>query len=220
MVLVSGGLDSAVTLAVAARDGHACIALSFDYGQRHRIELSCAAAVAARASVLDHRVVQIDAAALAGSALTGCGDVPRGRSEADIGTGIPDTYVPARNLVMLAHATAIAETAGAHHVYIGANAVDYSGYPDCRGVFLDAFEQAANLATRAGVEGAPLKVCAPLLDLPKADIITLGLELGVDFSLTNSCYDPDPQGRACGACDSCTIRSAGFKAAGVEDPRR
>lgn len=219
-MLLSGGLDSAVTLAVAQRDGHECMALSFDYGQRHRVELDCAAQLAVVAGVSEHRVIRIDAAALAGSALTGTGDVPRGRSESDIGSGIPDTYVPARNLVMLAHATAIAETAGATLVYIGANAVDYSGYPDCRGVFLESFQRTANLATRMGVEGEGIEVRAPLLDLPKADIIALGLDLGVDFAMTSSCYAPDPDGAPCGTCDSCTIRAAGFAAVQAEDSRR
>lgn len=215
VVLVSGGLDSAVTLAVAQRDGHDCIAVTFDYGQRHRVELACAARVVAAAGVMEHRTVIIDASALAGSALTGGGAVPHGRSDAVIGEGIPATYVPARNLVFLSLALAIAETAGARALYIGANAVDYSGYPDCRGVFLESFERTANLATKAGVEGEAFVVHAPLLDLPKADIIGLGHDLGVDFELTSSCYDPEPDGTACGTCDSCIIRAAGFAAASV-----
>ncbi len=215
VVLVSGGLDSAVTLAVAKQDGHDCLAVTFDYGQRHRVELACAARVVAAAGVMEHRTVIIDASALAGSALTGGGAVPHGRSDAVIGEGIPATYVPARNLVFLSLALAIAETAGARAIYIGANAVDYSGYPDCRGVFLESFERTANLATQAGVEGEPCVIHAPLLDLPKADIIQLGHGLGVDFELTSSCYDPGPSGTACGTCDSCIIRAAGFKAAGV-----
>ena len=214
-MLVSGGLDSAVTLAVAKQDGHDCLAVTFDYGQRHRVELACAARVVAAAGVMEHRTVIIDASALAGSALTGGGAVPHGRSDAVIGEGIPATYVPARNLVFLSLALAIAETAGARAIYIGANAVDYSGYPDCRGVFLESFERTANLATQAGVEGEPCVIHAPLLDLPKADIIQLGHGLGVDFELTSSCYDPGPSGTACGTCDSCIIRAAGFKAAGV-----
>jgi 7-cyano-7-deazaguanine synthase len=164
---------------------------------------------------MEHRTVIIDASALAGSALTGGGAVPHGRSDAVIGEGIPATYVPARNLVFLSLALAIAETAGARALYIGANAVDYSGYPDCRGVFLESFERTANLATKAGVEGEAFVVHAPLLDLPKADIIGLGHDLGVDFELTSSCYDPGPDGTACGTCDSCIIRAAGFAAAGV-----
>jgi 7-cyano-7-deazaguanine synthase len=223
VVLVSGGLDSAVTLAVAKRDGHECIAVTFDYGQRHRVELACAAKVVAAIGVQEHRLVNIDASALAGSALTGGGPVPHGRSESAIGQGIPDTYVPARNLVFLSHALAIAETAGARSLYIGANAVDYSGYPDCRDVFLKSFQATANLATKAGIQAAasPSDTCgfvvhAPLLDLPKANIIRLGHSLGIDFSMTSSCYDPTADGGACGTCDSCVIRAAGFAAAAID----
>jgi len=216
VVLVSGGLDSAVTLAVAMRDGHDCLAVTFDYGQRHRVELECANRVVASAGVMEHRTVAIDASALAGSALTGGGSVPHGRSKSSIGEGIPDTYVPARNLVFLSLVLAIAETAGARSLYIGANAVDYSGYPDCRGEFLESFERTANLATKMGVEGDVFFVHAPLLDLSKADIIRLGRDLGVDFSLTSSCYDPSSAGAPCGTCDACVIRAAGFAAAGVE----
>ena len=219
VVLLSGGLDSAVTLAIARAAGHACIALSFDYGQRHRIELDCASVIAEALGAEDHRVLQIDASSLAGSALTGDGDVPHNRTDEEIAHGIPDTYVPARNLVFLSMALAVAETAGARHLYIGVNAVDYSGYPDCRDTFLQAFEQVANLATKAAVEGAPFTVHAPLLDMTKAQIVRRGLELGVDFGSTSSCYDPLDDGAPCGTCDSCHLRAVGFLAAGVDDPR-
>ena len=219
IVLVSGGLDSATTLALAQADGHRCIALSFDYGQRHRVELACAAQVAAAAGVLEHRVLQVDASALAGSALTGGGDVPHGRSAEAIGSGIPNTYVPARNLVFLSLAIALAETAGAEHLYIGANAVDYSGYPDCREAFLTSFQHTANLATKAGVEGRGVTLHAPLLTWTKAQIIERVLAAGVDFGMTSSCYDPADDGSPCGTCDSCQIRAAGFAACGAVDPR-
>ena len=219
VVLLSGGLDSAVTLAIAQAEGHACIAVSFDYGQRHRIELDCASVIAVALGAEDHRVLQIDASSLAGSALTGGGDVPHDRTDDEIAHGIPDTYVPARNLVFLSMALAVAETAGARHLYIGVNAVDYSGYPDCRDTFLQAFEQVANLATKAAVEGSPFTVHAPLLDMTKAQIVRRGLELGVDFGSTSSCYDPLQDGAPCGTCDSCHLRAIGFLAVGVEDPR-
>lgn len=218
IVLVSGGLDSAVTLAMAIEQGHVCTAISFDYGQRHRVELACAVAVADAVGV-EHRVVQIDAGALQGSSLTGGGVVEHGRTDAQIEEGIPDTYVPARNLVFLSMALAIAETSGARHLYIGANAVDYSGYPDCRSAFLEAFEATANLATRQGVQGEGFCIHAPLLDLTKGEIIHRGLELGVDFAMTSSCYDPRPGGLPCGSCDSCILRARGFATAGVQDPR-
>jgi 7-cyano-7-deazaguanine synthase len=205
-------------LAMAVAEGHACMALSFDYGQRHRVELACAVDVAASCGV-KHRVIQIDAAALHGSSLTGGADVEHGRSDGQIETGIPDTYVPARNLVFLSMALAMAETAGARHVYIGANAVDYSGYPDCRRAFLDSFEATANVATRAGVQGEGFRIHAPLLDMSKGEIIRCGLERGVDFSLTSSCYDPGSDGEPCGDCDSCILRARGFAQAGVADPR-
>ena len=219
VVLVSGGLDSAVTLAIAKEAGHDCIAVSFDYGQRHRNELDCAKVVVQALGVTEHHVLQIDASALGGSALTGGGAVPHDRTVTEIGVGIPDTYVPARNLVFLSMALAVAETAGARHLYIGANAVDFSGYPDCRVEFLRSFEQTANLATKSGVEGAPCTVHAPLLDMTKAQIIQRGLDLGMDFGTTSSCYDPSAAGVPCGTCDSCLLRSAGFQAVGVDDPR-
>ena len=217
IVLVSGGLDSATTLAIARDRGHRCLALSFDYGQRHRAELEAAGRVATSLGAAEHRVMRIDFAGIGGSALTDPSiDVPE-----DGGAGIPITYVPARNTVFLALALGWAEVAGADRIYIGVNAVDYSGYPDCRPAFIRAFEQVANLATRAGVEGTTrFRIEAPLIDLTKAEIVRRGIERGVDFSLTVSCYQADTEGRACGRCDSCRLRRAGFEAAGVEDPTR
>jgi 7-cyano-7-deazaguanine synthase len=215
VVLVSGGLDSATCLAIARAEGHACHALSFAYGQRHAAELAAARRVAAALGAVQHRVMTIDLAAFGGSALTDASiAVPEAPS-----TGIPVTYVPARNTIFLAMALAWSEVLGAHDIYIGVNAVDYSGYPDCRPAFIEAFENLANLATRAGVEeGERLRVRAPLVALTKADIIRRGLDLGVDFSLTVSCYQADDDGRACGRCDSCRLRREGFMAAGVPDP--
>ena len=219
VVLVSGGLDSAVVLGAARRDGFACHALSFDYGQRHRHELSAAERVSAHLGALEHRTVAVDLRAIGGSALTASIDVPKDRVDS-AGHGIPVTYVPARNLIFLSIATAYAETVGALDLYIGVNAVDYSGYPDCRRPFIDAFERAAELGTRAGSEGSRFRVRTPLVDLSKAAIIRLGRELGVDFALTHSCYDPDASGSACGHCDSCLLRARGFEEAGVPDPTR
>lgn len=214
VVLVSGGLDSATVLAMARERGHACHALSFDYGQRHRIELEAARRVAAAGGAVRHRVMRLDIGWMGGSALTDTGiAVPSAPS-----AGIPVTYVPARNTVFLAVALGWAEVLGARDIYIGANAVDYSGYPDCRPAFIEAFEHVANLGTRAGTEGRGFHVRAPLIDLSKADIIRAGVALGVEYSLTISCYEPDPQGRACGQCDSCRLRAAGFAQAGVADP--
>lgn len=223
VVLVSGGMDSAVVLAELIARGHRCHAVSFDYGQRHRVELACAASVARALGAASHRVMRIDAQQFAGSALTDVAvTVPKGRTTEQIAGGIPATYVPARNLVFLALATALAEVVGARVIGIGVNAVDYSGYPDCRGEFVRAFEAAANLATRAGVEGRGVRVVAPLIDMPKAQIVRLGASRGVDFGLTSSCYDPgqgdDGRPRACGGCDACAIRAAGFAAAGLTDP--
>ena len=213
--LVSGGLDSAVTLAVARRDGYRCHALSFDYGQRHRAELAAAARVAASLDAAEHRVVKIDLRAFGGSALTDDIAVPK----SGVGGGIPVTYVPARNTVFLSFALAWAEVLASSDVFLGVNAIDYSGYPDCRPEFIDAFERMANLATKAGVEGRThLQIHAPLIRLSKCEIIRLGGELGVDFGLTHSCYDPDPRGRACGLCDSCRLRRKGFQDAGLTDP--
>jgi len=215
VVLLSGGLDSATCLAIARAEGYDCHALSFAYGQRHGAELAAARRVAAALGAAQHRVMTIDLAAFGGSALTDTSiAVPEAPS-----TGIPVTYVPARNTIFLAMALAWSEVLGARDVYIGVNAVDYSGYPDCRPAFIEAFERMANLATRAGVEeGARLRIRAPLVELSKAAIIRRGVDLGVDYSLTVSCYQADAEGRACGRCDSCRLRREGFVAAGVADP--
>jgi 7-cyano-7-deazaguanine synthase len=218
VVLLSGGLDSATVLAIARSEGFLCSCLLVDYGQRHRVEIERAKVVAAEQGVQDVRVVSVDLRAVGGSALTAEIDVPKDRLEAERGTGIPVTYVPARNTLLLALALGLAETLGATDLFIGVNAVDYSGYPDCRPEFIRAFETLANLATRAGVEGARFRVHAPLSGLGKAEIIQTGARLGVDYALTHSCYDPDARGRACGRCDSCLIRREGFRAAGVPDP--
>lgn len=217
VVLLSGGLDSATTLAWARRQGSACHALSVDYGQRHAAELESAKRVARRLGAVEHRIVRIDLAQFGGSALTDRAiDVPEG----GVQPGIPVTYVPARNTILLSLALGWAEVLGARAIFVGANAVDYSGYPDCRPEYLKAFEAMANLATRAGIEGRRIEVRAPLVDLPKAAIVKLAIELGVDPAETLSCYQPDVAGRACGKCDSCRIRRAGFEAAGVADTTR
>ena len=217
--LLSGGLDSTTCLAVARRDGYRCYALSFDYGQRHRIELEAAARIAASLGAVEHRVIRIDLRAFGGSALTDDIAVPKGRPDHEISSGIPITYVPARNTIFLAFALAWAEVLEAADIFIGVNAIDYSGYPDCRPEFIHAFETLANLATKAGVEGRTrLRVHAPLLRLSKADIVRFAGNLGVDFSLTHSCYDPDAAGRPCGHCDSCVLRKRGFAEAGIADP--
>jgi 7-cyano-7-deazaguanine synthase len=214
VVLVSGGLDSVTTLAIARTEAGACYALTIDYGQRHRLEIEAARRVAQALGAVEHRVARFDLSWIGGSALTDARiDVPAQPSE-----GIPVTYVPARNTIFLALALAWAEVLDAGAIYIGANAIDYSGYPDCRPEFLEAFQRLAALATRAGVEGKPVSIRAPLVKLPKGDIIRRGAELGVDFALTLSCYDPDAEGRACGVCDSCRLRAAGFRAAGMPDP--
>jgi len=215
VVLVSGGMDSAVTLALAREQGFACHALSVDYGQRHHSELAAAMRVARMLGAIEHKTVHVDLRSIGGSALTADIDVP-----AEGGAGIPVTYVPARNTIMLAVALGWAEALGAQDIHCGVNAVDYSGYPDCRPEFIQAFEQLANLATKAGVEGAHLKIHAPLIRLTKADIVREGLRLGVDFAQTVSCYQADAEGRACGACDACRLRAQGFAAAGVADPTR
>lgn len=213
--LLSGGLDSATCLAVARREGYQCYALSFDYGQRHRTELEAAARVASSLGAAGHRVISIDLRAFGGSALTADIAVPK----TGVGDGIPVTYVPARNTVFLSLALAWAEVLSSSDVFIGVNAIDYSGYPDCRPEFIAAFEKMANLATKSGVEGRThLKIHTPLIQLSKRDIIKLGAELGVDFSLTHSCYDPDEQGRPCSLCDSCRLRLKGFADAGLKDP--
>ncbi|HEV8144762.1 MAG TPA: 7-cyano-7-deazaguanine synthase QueC [Bryobacteraceae bacterium] len=217
--LLSGGLDSSTCLGVARRDGFECYALSFDYGQRHRVELEAAARVARHFDVREHRTAKIDLRAFGGSALTADLAVPKGRGAEEMSHGIPITYVPARNTIFLSFAVAWSEVLECSHIFIGVNALDYSGYPDCRPEYLEAFERMANLATRAGVEGATrIHIHAPLLRLSKAEIVRLGADVGVDFALTHSCYDPDREGRACGACDSCQLRRKGFEEAGVRDP--
>jgi 7-cyano-7-deazaguanine synthase len=218
VVLLSGGLDSATAFAFAKAAGFAVYALSVDYGQRHRVELDRAAAIAKAMGAADHRVVKMDLRAIGGSALTSDAAVPKDRSAADMNHGIPATYVPARNTILLGLALGFAETVGATDIFIGANVLDYSGYPDCRPEFLSAFENLANLATKAGVEGARFTIHSPLLKLTKAEIIRQGVRLGVDYGLTLSCYDPDSTGRACGRCDSCQLRKKGFAEAGVPDP--
>jgi 7-cyano-7-deazaguanine synthase len=220
VVLVSGGLDSATTLAIARAEAYACHALSFDYGQRHRFELEAAARVAKALGAVEHRIVAIDLRGFGGSALTDDLEVPKDRSPADMSSAIPITYVPARNTIFLSHALAFCEVIEAADIFIGVNAVDYSGYPDCRPEFIYAFERMANLATRLGVEGRGVVIHAPLIQLAKAEIIRRGHDLGVDYALTWSCYDPLPGPRPCGRCDSCLLRSAGFRAAGLIDPAR
>ena len=216
VILTSGGLDSATVLAMARAAGRECYSLSFDYGQRHRSELVAAAHVAAAVPGTVHKVVGLDLRGIGGSALTDDAiDVPTMPSE-----GIPVTYVPARNTVFLSIALGWAEVLQASEIHLGVNAVDYSGYPDCRPVFIDAFRNLAAVATKAGVEGSPIDICTPIIDMSKADIIRAGTELGVDYSLTVSCYQADAEGAACGACDSCRLRIEGFQAAGIADPTR
>lgn len=217
VVLLSGGLDSATCLAIASSEGLAPHAMSFRYGQVHAHELEAAGRVAAAHGAVEHRVVDIDLAAFGGSSLLGDGEVPKGRDAAAIGEGIPTTYVPARNTVFLSFALAWAEVLGARDIFIGVNALDYSGYPDCRPEFVAAFERVANTGTRAGVEGDGYRIRAPLIDKTKAEIIRWGIELGVDHATTVSCYDATEAG-ACGACDACALRRAGFAGAGVPDP--
>ena len=219
ILLLSGGLDSTTTFAIAKAEGFAVHALSVDYGQRHRVELERAAAIAKSMGATEHRTVKLDLRQIGGSALTADIAVPKDRSGEDMNRGIPVTYVPARNTILLGLALGYAEVVGAFDLFIGANVLDYSGYPDCRPEFLGAFEKLADLATKAGVEGAGrFRVHAPLLKWTKAEIIREGVRLGVDYSLTLSCYDPDSAGRACGRCDSCQLRSKGFAEAGVADP--
>lgn len=215
IVLLSGGLDSATCLAIARHQGFDCYALAFDYGQRHKVELEASQRVAHALGAKAHRIVSLDLTQFGGSALTdNTIDVPTG----GVQDGIPVTYVPARNTIMLSLSLAWAEVLGAQDIFVGVNAVDYSGYPDCRPAYIQAFENMANLATKAQVEGAKLTIHAPLMHLSKADIIQQGHQLGVDYALTVSCYQADTQGRACGVCDSCRLRQAGFEAAGVADP--
>jgi 7-cyano-7-deazaguanine synthase len=219
VVLLSGGLDSATVAAIARSEGFLVHALSFDYGQRHSFELEAARRVAASVGVAQHRVATIDLRVFGGSALTDDIDVPKGRDSAEMEHGIPVTYVPARNTIFLSFALAWAEVLGASDVFIGVNALDYSGYPDCRPEFIRAFETMANLATKAGVEGRQkLVIHAPLMQMTKAQIIRRGMALGVDYSLTSSCYDPAPDGKPCGRCDSCFLRRKGFRENGIDDP--
>ena len=219
IVLLSGGLDSATALAVAKREGYELYALSFSYGQRHVWELNAAKQVAASIGVAEHRTLPIDLRAFGGSALTADIAVPKGRTTQEMSGSIPITYVPARNTIFLAFALAWAEVLGASDIFLGVNALDYSGYPDCRPEYIAAFEKMANLATKAGVEGGQsLKIHTPLIALTKAEIIRLGRGLGVDYSLTSSCYDPSPVGVPCGQCDSCLLRQKGFRENGIEDP--
>jgi 7-cyano-7-deazaguanine synthase len=221
VVLLSGGLDSTTVLAVARRDGFRCHALSIAYGQRHTAELDAARRVATAMGAVEHRVIGIDLRQIGGSALTADIAVPKDRPAEETAHGIPITYVPARNTVFLALALGYAEVVGSFDIFIGVNVIDYSGYPDCRPEFITAFEALANLATKAGVEGrGRFRIHAPLVQLTKAEIIRLGHSLGVDYSLTHSCYDPTPDGAACGRCDSCLLRRAGFEAAGLLDPTR
>lgn len=220
VVLLSGGLDSATVLAIARARGHECLCLSFAYGQRHGVELEAAARVAGALGAREHRVIALDPQAFAASALTGRGEIPKGRDTERMDGEIPATYVPARNIIFLAYALGVAESCGAEYIFIGANAVDYSGYPDCRPEFIRAFEQMAAIGTKSGAEGRPIAIEAPIIALSKAEIIRRGTELGVDYSLTHSCYDPDAAGLACGGCDSCLLRRKGFAEAGVPDPTR
>lgn len=218
VVLLSGGLDSATTLAIARAEGFETYALSFRYGQRHAQELAAAERVAKSLGVTEHRIAEIDLRLFGGSALTAEIDVPKNRAAGEMNRGIPVTYVPARNTIFLSYALAWSEVLATSQIFIGVNAVDYSGYPDCRPEFISAFEQLANLATKAGAEGARFEIHTPLLRLTKAEIIRRGSSLGVDYALTHSCYDPTPDGRACGECDSCQLRQKGFREAGLEDP--
>lgn len=219
VVLLSGGLDSATTAAIAHSEGFRLTTLTVDYGQRHRFELQAADRVAAALGAAEHRVVKIDLTQFAGSALTGIEAVPKGRGAAEMSAGIPVTYVPARNTVLLSLALGLAESRGVADIFLGVNAVDYSGYPDCRPAFVEAFERLANLATKAGVEGTlKFHIHAPLIKMTKAEIIRRGTELGVDYGLTHSCYDPSPRGISCGECDACLLRKVGFAEAGLTDP--
>ena len=220
VVLLSGGLDSTTTLAVARRDGHEPHAMTFRYGQRHEVEVDAARRVAKASGVSDHVVVDIDLRSFGGSALTSDAAVPKRRSAKEMGHGVPITYVPARNTIFLSFALAWSEVLDAREIYLGVNAVDYSGYPDCRPEYIAAYQRMASFATRAGVEGKPIHITTPLIALTKGEIIKLGSSLGVDYSLTSSCYDPTVHGVACGECDSCQLRLKGFAEAGIKDPIR
>jgi 7-cyano-7-deazaguanine synthase len=218
IVLLSGGLDSTTTFAIAKQEGYAVYAISFDYGQRHGIEIAAARRIAQALKAVEHRIIAVNHAIFSGSALTDNVDVPKRRSDQEITTGIPVTYVPARNTIFLAYGLAWAETLGITDIFIGVNALDYSGYPDCRPEFISAFENMANLGTKAAAEGGRFNIHAPLISMSKAAIIRRADELGVDLSLTHSCYDPLPDGRACGECDACQLRKKGFREAGLTDP--
>ena len=220
VVLLSGGMDSTTTAAVAVRDGFDVHALSVRYGQRHAVELDAASRVAARLGLRRHVIIDLDLRAFGGSALTADVPIPKDTPLNEIGSRIPSTYVPARTTIFLSLALAWAETLGAQDIFLGANALDYSGYPDCRPEFLDAYARMAELATRAGVEGGRLRIHAPLLRLSKADIVTLGTSLGIDYALTSTCYDPAADGAACGRCEACLLRLKGFEEAGLTDPAR
>jgi 7-cyano-7-deazaguanine synthase len=220
IVLLSGGIDSATALAMTRAAGLRCHALSFRYGQRHTVELDAAARVAKAQGVVQHDVINLDLRAIGGSALTADIEVPKGRDEAQIGAGIPVTYVPARNTIFLSYAIALAEVRGATDIVVGVNVLDSSGYPDCRPEWLAAMQEVARLGTKAGAERRPVTIRAPLIKMSKADIIRAGIKLGIDYGLTHSCYDPAPDGAACGACDACQLRRRGFESAGVPDPTR
>ena len=220
VVLLSGGIDSTTTLAIAITGGYEAYALSFDYGQRHQIETQAARRAADSLGAKEHRIAKIDLRVFGGSALTGDIDVPKQRSETEIADGIPVTYVPARNTIFLAYALGWAEVIQAADIFLGVNAIDYSGYPDCRPEFIEAFQTVANVGTKAGVEGGRFQIHTPLIKFSKAEIIRKAVELGVDLSLTHSCYDPSPDGLACGECDSCLLRLKGFREAGIQDPIR
>ena len=220
VVLLSGGIDSTTTLTIALAEGYEAYALSFNYGQRHQIETDAARCVAKSLGAKEHHIAKIDLRVFGGSALTDKIDVPKQRSETEIAHGIPVTYVPARNTIFLAYALAWAEVIPANDIFLGVNAIDYSGYPDCRPEFIEAFENLANLGTKAGVQGRRFQIHTPLIKFSKADIIRKGVELGVDFSVTHSCYDPTPEGFACGECDSCLLRLKGFREAGLKDSTR
>jgi len=218
VVLLSGGIDSTTTLAIALSEGYAAYALSFEYGQRHHIETKAARCVADSLGATEHRIAKIDLRVFGGSALTDHVDVPKKRAETEIARGIPVTYVPARNTILLAYSLAWAEVISARNIFLGVNAIDYSGYPDCRPEFIKAFETVANLGTKAGIEGRCFQIHTPLIKFSKAEIIRKAVTLGVDLSLTHSCYDPTSEGLACGECDSCLLRLKGFREAGIKDP--